>query len=73
MASWMINSVPKANIREAQGIASRRIGGFSGIVPLVKHQHQIRSFIKSVNLHDELNDDDDPSKTEVPVEPVELI
>jgi hypothetical protein len=25
------------------------------------------------DLHDELNDDDDPGKTEVPVEPVELI
>jgi hypothetical protein len=39
MASCMMSSEPKANINEEQGMASRRIGGFSGIVPLVKSQY----------------------------------
>jgi hypothetical protein len=29
---------------EEQGMANKRIGGFSGIVPLVESQHQIRKY-----------------------------
>lgn len=72
MPSWMINSEPKANMREAQGIASKRIGGFSGMVPLILVSMGSRSYAFELNLHNEFNNDDDPSKTEVPVEPIEL-
>lgn len=70
--SWMINSEPKANMREAQGIASKRIGGFSGMVPLILVSMGSRSYPYEFNLHNELDNDDNPSKAEIPMEPIEL-
>lgn len=70
--SWMISSEPKANIKEATGIASRRIGGFSGIVPLIDRQYKVKRNSTRVHLHNELDNDDDPCKAKVPVKPVKL-
>ena len=68
----MIISIPKTHIMDVTGIASRRIGGFSGMVPLEEYKQDCCWRDENRNLHNKFDHDDDPADGEIPVKPIEL-